>query len=99
VGETGGRDGIVGMCAAYGGVGITTAFQSAGYPSASQTRHLKQVLGAGHAAIHRIWTPNDQDVNTLLNIAEIVTADTCLHGDPVEALGEKNPPRTGRIKL
>lgn len=76
-----------------------TDFQTAGYLSANQKRHLKEVLEAGHAAMHRIWTPSDQDVNTLLDIAESVIAGTYLHDSPVEALGGKLPPKTGRIKL
>jgi hypothetical protein len=76
-----------------------TAFQSAGYLSPNQKNHLKQVLEAGHAAMHRSWTPNDKDINTLLDFAESVIADTHLHDYPVQALGEKIPPKIGRIKL
>jgi Domain of unknown function (DUF4145) len=45
-------------------------FQKAGYLSLNQKKNLDSILDAGHAAIHRLWEPTQNDIDTLLDIAE-----------------------------
>jgi hypothetical protein len=69
------------------------AFQRAGYLSERQRGNLDTLLEAGHAAVHRGWSPTEQDISTLLDIAESVIATAYLHDQPADALGRKIPPR------
>jgi hypothetical protein len=48
--------------------------------------------------MHRLWTPTDRNVNTLLDIAGSIIAGTYLHDNPVETLGDKVPPKPRGIK-
>jgi hypothetical protein len=68
-------------------------FHKAGYISTRQYQILDSILDASHATAHRGWEPSDQDINTLLEIAESTIASAYLHEDLVRKLYEKVPKR------
>jgi alpha-D-ribose 1-methylphosphonate 5-triphosphate diphosphatase PhnM len=76
------------------------AFEKAGYLSVRQRGHLDAILEAGHAAIHRGWEPTDDDIITLLDIAESIIETAYLHEQAAKTLDGKvppRPPRPGRV--
>jgi hypothetical protein len=72
------------------------AFQQAGYLSERQTQNLCSILQAGHATIHRGWQPTDNDIVTLLDIAENVIEVVYLHEHRARDLEQKVPKRPPR---
>lgn len=71
------------------------AFQEAGYLSVRQRNTLETILEAGHATIHRGWRPSDNDVTTLMDIAESVVESAYLHEARASKL-ERAVPRRSR---
>jgi len=69
------------------------AFQRAGYLSERQRGQLDNLLQAGHAASHRGWQREEQEMKTLLDITESVIESVYLHDQAADALGRKIPPR------
>ncbi len=69
------------------------AFEKLGYVSRVQRKRLETILEAGHAAIHRGFTPTTQDVVTLLDIAEHIIETVYLHVEKVEKLKSRIPLR------
>ncbi len=67
-------------------------FERLGYVSNIQRARLDAILEAGHAAIHRAYSPTTQDVHTLLDITEHIVEAVYVHGDKVAEL-RKNIPR------
>ncbi len=72
---------------------LVNEFQKAGYLSARQAQVLDTIIEAGHAAIHRAWKPNDEDVSTLLNITETLIEIVYIHEGQARDLGKRVPPR------
>jgi hypothetical protein len=68
-------------------------FHKAGYLSKRQALSLGVIIEAGHAAIHRGWKPNDDDVSTLLNITETLIETVYLHEDRARDLDKRVPRR------
>jgi hypothetical protein len=72
------------------------AFQGAGYLSLRQAMSLDSILEAGHAAIHRGWEPSNNDIITLLDVAESLIETVYLHEHPARDLDKKLPKRRPR---
>jgi hypothetical protein len=72
---------------------LVNEYQKAGYLSARQAQVLEAIIEAAHAAIHRAWKPNSEDVFTLLNITETLIEIAYLHEDQARDLGNRVPPR------
>jgi hypothetical protein len=73
------------------------AFQKAGYLSVCQALNLKILIEAGHAAVHRQWTPSPCDIATLLDITNSIIETAYLHEKRARNL-ESNVPEDPRRK-
>jgi hypothetical protein len=51
---------------------LINEFQKDDYLSKRQAQHLDVIIEAEHAAIHRGWKPNDEDISILMNITETI---------------------------
>jgi hypothetical protein len=69
-------------------------FTDEGYLSAKQADALSTILEAGHATIHRAWSPSEADLGTLLDVTEAVLADIYIHSHKVNRLKRKVPKKT-----
>lgn len=76
---------------------LVKEFQKSGYLSTRQALSLDVIIEAGHAAIHRGWQPNDEDVSTLLNITETLIETVYLHEDRARNLDKRVPRRQQSI--
>jgi hypothetical protein len=72
-------------------------FQKAGYLSLQHRHILDTILDAGHAATHRAWVPTDDDIATLIDIAENLAEMVYVHKWRAQTL-EKRFPKRGRPK-
>jgi hypothetical protein len=72
------------------------AFQAGGYISAIQRGAMRATLDVGDAAMHRAYKPNEQDLNTALDIVEGVMAAIYAHREAAEQLAGRVPPRAPR---
>jgi Domain of unknown function (DUF4145) len=71
-------------------------FEKLGYVSRIQRERLEAILEAGHATIHRTFTPSTQDVITLVDLTEHIVETVYLHEGKVEELKKRVPPRSPR---
>jgi hypothetical protein len=67
--------------------------EKAGYLSSRQRIDLDTILQSGHATIHRKWEPTDDQITTILDIAENLVERIYVHGPRVERLARAVPPR------
>jgi len=74
------------------------AFHDKGFVSSVQKQQLETILEAGHATVHRSFTPSEDDVLTLIDIAESIVESVYLHGAKVAALRKRVPKRSRRKK-
>jgi hypothetical protein len=72
---------------------LVNEFQKAGYLSTRQALSLDVIIEAGHAAIHRGWQPNDEDISTLLNLTETLIETVYLHEKRARNLDKRVPRR------
>jgi hypothetical protein len=63
-----------------------SAFADAGYISTIQHDHLQKVLDAGHAVIHRKFSPELENLNTALDVMEDVFATIYVHSDNIQRM-------------
>lgn len=70
-----------------------TQFESKGFVSRIQKERLDTILEAGHAAIHRRYKPSQEDLITLVDIAEGIVQTIYLHGSKVDDLKKNIPAR------
>lgn len=70
------------------------AFEDGGFVSAKQREFLEIALEAGHASIHRSFTPSTEDIITLIDIAESTIESAYFHEDKIIKLKARIPPRT-----
>lgn len=68
-------------------------FEELGYVSRIQRERLEAILEAGHATIHRSFSPSTKDVITLVDIAEHIVETVYLHEAKVAELKSRVPPR------
>jgi hypothetical protein len=76
-------------------------FANEGYVSRIQRERLETILDAGHAAMHRLYKPSEEDLITLVDITESIVESIYIHGSKVERLKKRIPPRakkTSRFK-
>lgn len=69
------------------------AFGAHGLISLSQEDILNAVLEAGHAAMHRSYSPTTEDLHTCMDIAESIVESIYIHPDMANKLKGKIPPR------
>lgn len=68
-------------------------FQAQGFISISQEDILNTVLEAGHATIHRSYSPTTEDLHTCMDIAESVVESVYIHPQKANELKKKIPKR------
>jgi hypothetical protein len=68
-------------------------FQRAGYLSVRQRNQLESLLEAGHAATHRGWQPDDDDISVLWDITDHVIDSVYVHNERASRLEKKLPIR------
>lgn len=68
-------------------------FVKRGYVSPIQRERVEAILDAGHAAIHRMFTPSTKDVITLVDITEHIIETVYLHESKITELKKRVPPR------
>lgn len=68
------------------------ALHEGGHVTISQRDRLADVLEVGHAAMHRQYNPNEDDLHTCLDIVETVIADLYVHSIATAKLRKKVPP-------
>ncbi len=73
-------------------------FEEAGYVSRIQRERLETILEAGHAAMHRLYNPSEEDLITLVDITESIVESIYTHGAKVERLKKRIPPRAKKGK-
>jgi hypothetical protein len=69
------------------------SFAAEGLISLSQEEILKTILEAGHATIHRSYSPSTEDLHTCMDIAESIVASIYIHPDKANKLKQKIPKR------
>lgn len=69
------------------------SFAADGHISLSQEAILKTILEAGHATIHRSYSPSTEDLHTCMDIAESIVASIYIHPEKANKLKEKIPKR------
>lgn len=73
-------------------------FQVQGNLSGKQRTIIESVLEAGHATIHRSYNPSEEDVNTILELAEGLVATVIVHTEKSAALKKRVPKRGKKTK-
>lgn len=73
-------------------------FEVGGYVSRIQRERLETILEAGHAAMHRLYRPSQEDLITLVDIAESIVESIYIHHSKVERLKKGIPPRAPKSK-
>jgi len=68
-------------------------FQNQGHISRGQKDILKTVLEAGHATIHRSYSPSEDDLSTCMDITESVIGTIYIHPHKANTLTKKIPKR------
>lgn len=69
------------------------AFFAEGYISKVQRNATKHVLDSGHAAMHRMYRPSEDDLNVALDIVESITASIYFHEEDAKQVAARVPPR------
>lgn len=70
------------------------AFTKEGYISKIQRSAMSDILDSGHAVIHRMHLPTEEDLNIALEIMESITAAIYFHGGAAKEAAARVPPRT-----
>lgn len=78
--------------------GNLKTFEGSGYVSHIQRERLETILEAGHAAMHRLYKPSNEDLITLVDIAESIVESIYIHGSKVDRLKKGIPPRMPKTK-
>ncbi|CAH1653338.1 hypothetical protein CHELA1G11_10622 [Hyphomicrobiales bacterium] len=68
-------------------------FEKAGWISANQRRHLKDLIEAGNAASHRTFKPDMDDVHAYLDLTESIICTVYVDPHRARGLAAKIPPR------
>lgn len=69
------------------------SFQSAGFLSGKQKGMIEPILEAGHAAMHRGYDPNPEDVLTVVEITESLVETIYIHSTKADRLNKNVPKR------
>ena len=73
-------------------------FEAKGFISKLQRERLETIIEAGHAVVHRAYSPSYKDLVTLVDIVESLVQSLYVHGDRVADLKERIPARMPRPK-
>ena len=68
-------------------------FQESGYLSLRQREDIQPILEVGHAAIHRGYHPNEDDVLTVVEVTESLVETVYIHPTKTSKLGKRVPKR------
>lgn len=71
-------------------------FETLGYVSRIERERMETILEAGHAAIHRDFSPETSDIITLVDITEHIIQSIYLHDSQVAALKKRVPPKINK---
>jgi hypothetical protein len=71
-------------------------FAKQGFISEKQKTFLTVVLDAGHAAMHRSYSPSDKDLEICIDITENIMQSVYVHPDQAEDLKKSVPERKKR---
>ena len=74
------------------------AFKEAGYISSKQEEVIKPILEAGHAAMHRGYKPDKQDVVQLMDVTESIIETIYINESKIQSLTSKIPSRPPKQK-
>jgi hypothetical protein len=74
------------------------AFHKAGYVSLIQLDAMRETLEIGHAAMHRSFKPNEDELTTALDIVEGILAAIFDHAEAARQLAKRVPPKTVKRK-
>jgi hypothetical protein len=69
------------------------AFFEKGFISKVQREATEKILDAGHASTHRMYTPTEGDLDTVLTIAEGIFESIFVHGDAARSFSDRVPKR------
>jgi Domain of unknown function (DUF4145) len=72
------------------------AFEEEGYISFIQRDAVRVTLEVGHAAMHRAYSPTEDDVKLALDVVEGVMAPLYHHRSQAEKMADRVPPRPPR---
>ncbi|WP_377828808.1 DUF4145 domain-containing protein [Bradyrhizobium lupini] len=75
------------------------AFLTQGYVGLVQCETLGNILEAGHAAMHRLFSPTAEDIDVLLDVTEVVLQAVYLHLPSSTNIADRVPPRKSRPKI
>ena len=73
-------------------------FEVQGHLSATQRKIIEPILEAGHATIHRGFTPSVVDVTTVVDVAESLVATTYVLAEQAAELDRRVPKRKKKTK-
>lgn len=89
------------MIAQVGDLGSFAAhvrkFEDLGHVSPLQRARLDAILEAGHAAMHRMYAPSEEDVVVVLDIAESIIASIYVHDSLVRGLKQRVPAKVAKV--
>jgi len=68
--------------------------EAAGFISKKQAEALGSIIEAGNATTHRGFEPSEEDLTTLLDIAESLYETVYIHPQQADSLKKRIPPRT-----
>ena len=72
------------------------ALETKGFISTTQRKQLEPVIEAGHATTHRNYSPSEEDVHILLDIAENVIETLYVSPGRATSMQGRIPPRANR---
>jgi len=74
------------------------AFEEEGFISKKQKEVLEPILEAGHAAMHRGYKPNKNEVVRLMDVTENIIETIYVNEQKIKGLSDKIPPKKRKIK-
>lgn len=73
-------------------------FEKSGFVSRIQRERIEAILEAGHATMHRAFKPSNEDIVTLVDIAEHIIETVYLHESKVQELKKRVPLKQKKSK-
>ena len=74
------------------------AFEEEGFISKKQKGVLEPILEAGHAAMHRGYKPNKNEVVRLMDVTENIIETIYVNEQRIKGLSAKIPPKKRKTK-
>jgi hypothetical protein len=79
-------------------VANVAAFEEEGFISKKQKEVIKPILEAGHAAMHRGYKPNKNEVVRLMDVTESIIETIYMNEQRIKGLSDKIPPKKRKSK-